>query len=131
MITPFIKGRGLDKADRKNYMPISNLTFVSKIVKLVLSLQLTAFLEASNVVPVNQNVYMKYHSTESALLKVYSDLCLALEGKGHLIILELLDLSAAFDTFDYDILLKCEVPGNIVWHNWDSLGLNEVLYHWP
>ena len=76
-----------------------------KLFEHVVSLQLTAFLETSDAHPVNQRAYRKYYSTESTLLKVYLDLCLALR-KGHITLLGLLDLSAAFDTVDYDILLK-------------------------
>ena len=71
---PLIKKRGLDTADRKNYRPVSNLTFVFKLVERLISLQLTAFLEASDALPVTQSAYWKFHTTESALLKVYSDL---------------------------------------------------------
>ena len=48
-----------------------------------------------------------FHSTKSALLKVYSysDLNMAL-GKGNVALLRLLDLSAAFDSVDRDILLN-------------------------
>ena len=48
---------------------------------------------------------MKFCSTESTLLKVYSDLNLAVV-LGHVTLVELLDLSAAFDTIDHDVLLK-------------------------
>ena len=46
-----------------------------------------------------------FHSTKSALLKVYSDLNMDL-GKGNVALLRLLDLSAAFDSVDHDILLN-------------------------
>ena len=42
---------------------------------------------------------------ESALLKVYSDLCMAL-SRGYVALLGLLDMSAAFDTVDFGILLE-------------------------
>ena len=48
----------------------------------------------------NPERIQEVYSTESALLKMYSDLCLALR-KGHIAILGLLDLSAAFDTVDH------------------------------
>ena len=63
------------------------------------------FLNANDALPVTQSAYRKFHSTESALLKVYSDLYLVL-GKGHIVLLGLLDLSAIFDTVDHENLLK-------------------------
>ena len=52
-----------------------------------------------------QSAYRSYHSTETAILKVMSDILLALDSSD-LAMLTLLDLSAAFDTVDHYILLK-------------------------
>ena len=44
-----------------------------------------------------------HHSTESALLKVHSDIIISMD-KGEVTALTLLDLSAAFDTIDHATL---------------------------
>ena len=51
-----------------------------------------------------QGAHRKQHSTKSSLLRVYSDIREALED-GNVCLLGLLDLSAAFDTVDQNILL--------------------------
>jgi hypothetical protein len=103
-VTPRLKKAGLDESDVKNYRPISNLTFMSKVVERLVCRQLVAFLEQHGLLPVHQSAYRRHHSTETAVLKVVSDLLLAAD-KGQVTLLALLDLSAAFDTVDHSILL--------------------------
>ena len=62
------------------------------------------FMTANNLFPVLQSAYRQNHSTETALLKVKNDLLLNMD-KGHVTLLVMLDLSAAFDTVDHGILL--------------------------
>ena len=59
-----------------------------------------------------QSAYRDTHSTETALIKVQNDILSALDA-GSSAILLMLDLSAAFDTIDHDILLSrlCNVYG--------------------
>ena len=52
----------------------------------------------------HQSAYRRFHSTETALLKVQTDILEALD-RGSGCVLVMLDLSAAFDTLDHDILL--------------------------
>jgi len=88
----------------KNYRPVSNLSFLSKLIERVVVKQFVSLLNESGLfVPVN-SAYHAHHSTETALLKVFKDLLLAVE-EGDVAILALLDQSAAFDTIDHQILL--------------------------
>ena len=96
IITPLLKKIGFDKNDRKNYRPVSNLSFISKMLERVVYSQMPNFLEENDALSSTQSAYRRYQSTESALLKVYFDLCMAL-SPGHVALLGLLDMSAAFD----------------------------------
>ena len=51
-----------------------------------------------------QSAYKQIHSTESALLKVKNDILMNMDAQ-KVILLALLDLSAAFDTLCHEILL--------------------------
>ena len=55
--------------------------------------------------PARQSRFRTCHSTETAVLQVLSDILLAID-RGDLAALILLDLAAAFDTVDNDILLQ-------------------------
>jgi hypothetical protein len=105
IVTPLLKKDGLDPAELKNYRPVSNLSFLSKLVERAVSKQMNDFLDMTGTLPSHQSAYRKYHSTETALLKVLSDLATAADRK-QLSLLSLLDLSAAFDTVDHDILIR-------------------------
>ena len=51
-----------------------------------------------------QSAYNSGHFTETALLYILNDI-LSAQDRGELTALSLLDLSAAFDTTDHDLLL--------------------------
>src|SRR6201996_2487923 len=55
--------------------------------------------------PKFQSAYRKFHSTETALLRIHNDLLLSMENK-RASALVFLDLAAAFDTVDHGILLS-------------------------
>ena len=89
----------------KNYRPVSNLLFLSKVLEKVVLIQIENHLVVNGLKDVYQSAYKSKHSTETALLKVTSDLLIATDD-GKVSVLALLDLSAAFDTLGHSILLK-------------------------
>ena len=89
----------------KNYRPVSNLSFLSKVLEKVVVNQLNTHINSSNTSNQYQSAYRKFHSTETALLKVHRDILASMDA-GRVTALTLLDLSAAFDTIDHTILLS-------------------------
>ena len=89
----------------KNYRPISNLPFLSKILEKVVLHQLLAHLQENNLCNPFQSAYRTGHSTETALLRVVNDLLAAMD-EDKVSVLLLLDLSATFDAIDHQILLS-------------------------
>ncbi len=88
-----------------NYRPISKLSFISKVLEKVALSQLPSYLDTFNILHPFQSSFRALHSTESALLKVTNVILLSIDS-GSSAILILLDLSAAFDMVDHDILLQ-------------------------
>ncbi len=104
-ITPLLKKPTLNPTLLGNYRPVSLLPFIAKTLEWVVFNQVTAFLTQNNLLDSNQSGFRSGHSTETALLSVVEDLRLArTASKSSLLIL--LDLSAAFDTVNHQILLS-------------------------
>jgi len=102
LVIPILKRNGLDTYF-KNYRPISNLQFVSKVVERAVTDQLYNFINNNNLLPSLQSAYHPGYSTETALLKVKNDILMNMDNQ-QVTLLVLLDLSAAFDTVDHSIL---------------------------
>ena len=62
----------------------------------VISNILAEHLDQNNLIDVMQSAYRRLHSTETALLKVQNDVLSALDD-GSVVVLLMLDISAAFD----------------------------------
>ena len=85
------KKNNLDQNILKHYRPVSNLSFLSKILEKVVLNQINTHLTKHNLKGSFQSAYKVKHSTETALLKVSSDL-LASTDAGKVSVLALLDL---------------------------------------
>ncbi len=101
IVQPLLK----DPTVYNNYRPISKLSFISKVLEKIALSQFTSYLDTFNILDPFQSSFRALHSTESALLKVTNYILLSIDS-GSSAILILLDISAAFDTVDHDILLK-------------------------
>jgi len=117
IIRPLLKKLGLELIE-KNYIPVSNLTFLSKLIERVVAIQLVDHLTDNELMDPFQSAYRKGHSTETALLRVQNDILMEVD-KGNVVLLVLLDLSAAFDTIDHELLLKrlsvrCGIKGTVL-----------------
>ena len=105
-ITPVMKKPGLDAADTSSYRPISNLPVLSKLLErlVVRQLHADADLSSADLLPSLQSGFRQGHSTETAVLRVLSDIQAV--DRSDTAALILLDLSAAFDTVDHAIVLQ-------------------------
>ena len=104
IVFPTLKKPNLDSSICQNYRPIANLSFLSKTLERLVSLQLLPYLEQSGLLPPRQSGFRAHHSTETALLSLLSDIYSAMD-KSHVTLLALFDASSAFDMVDHDILL--------------------------
>ena len=104
VVTPILKKASLPPDSLKNYRPVSNLPYLSKVIEKAAASQLQDHLAENNIDEKFQSAYKRLHSTETATLRVQNDILRLIDDK-KCVLLVLLDLSAAFDTIDHDLLL--------------------------
>ena len=115
LVKPLIKNANGDLVD-KNYRPVSNLKFISKVLeKLVLS-RLEDHCNDEDLLPEYQLAYRSGFSCKTALVKLVNDILLGFENQ-ECTAMVCIDLSAAFDTVDHKVLLdvlekKFGIEGN-------------------
>ena len=87
------------------YRPISNLSFLSKLIERLAISQLVNHLSTNDLLDEFQSAYRPGHSTETAIIRVQDDILRSID-RGESVCLVMLDLSAAFDTVDHHLLLQ-------------------------
>ena len=120
VIYPSIKKPSLDHEQFSNYHPITNIAYLSKVLERVADAQTMNYLTANGLLAKFQSAYRRFHSTETALLRVFSDILYAIDQQQE-VVLVLLDISSAFDTIDHSALLN---------RLWDRYGIDGTVLKW-
>ena len=104
IVRPLLKKLNLELI-KKNYRPVSNLSFVSKLVEKCALSQFMDHCNQYHLLPDYQSAYRKGYSCETCVLKFVNDCLWNMENK-KITACAFLDLSAAFDTVDHELLLE-------------------------
>ena len=131
ILKPSLKKFNADPESLKEYRPISNLSFVSKLVERVALDQLNDYLDANDLFCSAQSGYRPHHSCETLMVRMTDDIIGKMNQKNCIALL-LLDLSAAFDTIDHQVLLdklfqQYGITGNAL--EWFSSYLSDRMYN--
>jgi len=78
-VTARLKKPSLNPDDLNSFRPISNVTFLSKLVERVVARQFTAHANKHDMFPVRQSAYRQDHSNETAALTVHNDIVSAID----------------------------------------------------
>ena len=95
----------LSQLEPKNYRPVAILSPLSKILEKVVYQQMYDYFTSNKLFHANLHGYRQNRSTQTALLQMY-DRWIRAAAAGQVSGVVLIDLSAAFDLVDSDILIK-------------------------
>ena len=80
LLRPLLKKAGIDLIFN-NYRPISNLSFLSKLIKRAVYNQIAQYVGTTGMAEKFQSAYKALHSTETALIKVKDDILRATDNQ--------------------------------------------------
>ena len=103
-VVPLYKGKG-SKFESKNYRPVAILPVLSKVLERVVFIQLVRYMDQNRFFNPSHHGYRSFHSTTTAMLQMYDMWVTSLE-KGELAGVVMVDMSAAFDVVDTELLLQ-------------------------
>src|SRR5260221_376704 len=85
LVSPLLKKPNLPHDSFSSYRPISNLSFISKLLERVVFSRLLTHISSFPTFSPFQSAYRRFHSTETALLRIHIDLLHAMDSKKNLL----------------------------------------------
>ena len=73
-IDPLLKKDGLDRDIKKNYRPVNNLVFLSKLTERIVSKRIDEHMERNGLLTEEFFGYKNYHSTETMMLGMVDEI---------------------------------------------------------
>ena len=108
-VIPLWKGKDSKRTAPKSYRPVAILPTASKVLEKIIHEQILNHMKENNFWNPNHHAYRKFRNTETAVIQMYDTWVQAI-AEGKLATAAMIDMSAAFDTVDIDILLsKCKL----------------------
>ena len=105
----------------KNYRPVSNIQFISKIIEKIVMKRIDEYLVSNYLYDPIQTAYKINHSTETVISKLHNNIIQSFD-QGDCTVLASLDLSAAFDTVDHNIFLVAKLKA--------TFGIKDTAIEW-
>ena len=119
LLRPLVKGN-LDYNLLHSFHPVSDLSYLSKLIEHVVAKQLIRYTETTNQMETYQSAYREHFSTETALLRVKSGILEAINKKESMCLI-MLNLSAAFDSLEHSLILT---------HHKYHFGITDTCLEW-
>ena len=113
-----MKKPNLNPEELKDYRPVSNIHFLTKIIEKLVVVRIEKHLINNVLHDPFQSAYRQCHSTETAVLKLHNDIISGLDI-GLCTVLASLNLLAAFDTVNHNIFItrlntEFQISGTII-----------------
>ena len=104
-VVPLYKGKDSPVTAPKSYRPVALLPITSKVLKRVVHTQLMSYMDQHQLWHPQHHAYRSHHSTTTAMLSMHDCWVEAAEN-GKIAGMTMVDMSAAFDVVDIQLLLK-------------------------
>ena len=80
VIDPLLKKAGLETEENKNYRPVNNMVFLSKLTERVVVGQLDGHMTRNGLHEPSQFAYKKFHNTEAMMRGMMDEILLGFDN---------------------------------------------------